>query len=160
MSFTHYSSLSSAILDDWVSMFGRMNVASLTISKAVTTTIQLRNTTLQPHAREIGCLHPNSSSEVSNILSPISFPCIFRFWVDWVDTFERMNLKLQTSKLSKIESKRNVCTFSTNFRWFLMTFTLELFRRSLKSGQPNQPLVTSIFQKLTIFFICSVLKAS
>jgi hypothetical protein len=23
-------------------------------------------------------------------LSPISFPCIFRFWVDWVGTFEWM----------------------------------------------------------------------
>ena len=60
---------------------------------------------LQPHIHEIRCLYPNSSIEVSNILSLINHHCVFRFWANRVGTIKRMNMELQTFKWSKDGSK-------------------------------------------------------
>jgi hypothetical protein len=60
---------------------------------------------LQPYFHEIRRLHPNFSIEVPNILSLMSHHSILRFRLGVVSTFERMNVKLQTFKLSKNGSK-------------------------------------------------------
>jgi hypothetical protein len=80
-------------------------------------------------------------------LSSISFPCIFKFWANRVNIFERMNMKLKTFELSIVGSKRKVCTLSTNFRWFWMTFTSGLLWQSFESVQPNQSWLGHLFFK-------------
>jgi hypothetical protein len=50
-------------------------------------------------------------------LSLFSYHSIFIFGANEVGIFERMNVKLQTSKLSKNGSKWKVCIHSTKFKW-------------------------------------------
>jgi len=65
-------------------------------------------------------------------LSTISHHYIFRFYVDRVDTFKRINVELQTSKLNKIGSNIIVCTPSTMIRCSQVTLTSELLCQSHK----------------------------
>jgi alpha-D-ribose 1-methylphosphonate 5-triphosphate synthase subunit PhnI len=60
---------------------------------------------LQPYYHEIRLLHPNISIEVPNILSLISHHSIFRLEADKVNNFKRMNMELQTFRLSKVGFK-------------------------------------------------------
>ena len=94
---------------------------------------------LQPICHEIKRLHPILSNDLNNILSPISYHCTFRFHADWVDTFKRMNVELQTSKLNKNGSNWKVCTLSTMIRLSQVTLTSMLLWQSYESGQPNHP---------------------
>jgi len=64
----------------------------------------------------IKCLHSIFFNELNNILSLISHQCIFKFSVNRVGTFKRMNVKLQTFKLSKNRSNRMVFFSYTKFR--------------------------------------------
>jgi hypothetical protein len=94
---------------------------------------------LQTYFHEIRCLHPNFSIEVLNILSLISHHSIFILQVDPVSNFKHMNVKLQTSKLSKDGSKWKMCTPSTNFRWSQATMMSSLLWKGLENSQLSQP---------------------
>jgi len=91
-------------------------------------------------------------------LSLISYCCIFKFWTNKVSTFGRMNLKLQTSKLSKVGSKWKVGTSSTNFRWSQTTLTSNFLWRGFENGQPNQLWLWHPVGKTTYFFHVFTLK--
>jgi hypothetical protein len=106
MPFNYYAHFSSAVLVDQVDTFRWMNMTFPTTSEAITIIIQLRNTPLQSHFYEIKRLHPIFSDDV---FSTVSQPCIFRFYANRVSVFKWINVKLQTSKLSKIGSNINVC---------------------------------------------------
>jgi len=93
---------------------------------------------LQHHFYEIKHLHPIFSNDLSKILSTISHPYVFRFYVDRVDTFKWMNVELQTSRLSKIRSNIKICTPSTMIMWSEAMLTSVLLWQSHESGQPSQ----------------------
>ena len=61
---------------------------------------------LQSYLHEIRRLHSNVFIEVPNILSLFSHHSIFKFWADQVGTFKRVNVKLQTSKLNKLDPNK------------------------------------------------------
>ena len=86
-------------------------------------------------------------------MSLINYHCIFIFSADRVGTFKRINVELQTFKLSKNGSNWKVCFSFTKFKWYPMTFQLELLRWSIKIGQLSQPWLRYPFCK-TINIFC------
>ena len=137
MSFSCCAHSSLTVLADQVGTFRWVNVTFLIISEDATTTIQLRNTLSTTICHEIKRLHSIFSNDFNNILSPISYHCTFKFHADWVDTFKRMNVELQTFKLNKNGSNWKVCTLSTMIRWSQATLTSMLLLQSYESGQPS-----------------------
>jgi hypothetical protein len=88
---------------------------------------------LQPYFHEIRHLHPNFFMKVPNILSLINHHLIFRCRANQVGTFERINMELQISKLSKSRSKWKMYTPFNRFEWSQATMMSELLWWSLES---------------------------
>jgi len=76
-----------------------------------------------------------------------------------VDNFKRINMKLQTSKLSMVWSKWKVCTPFTNFRWSQTMIMSKLLPRGLESGQLGQFWQCNHYAKNDLVFMCSHTKA-
>jgi hypothetical protein len=134
MSFSCCAHSSLKVLADQVGTFRWVNVTFLKLQPPP---FNWETPFLQPICHEIKRLHSIFSNDLNNILSPISYHCTFKFHADWVDTFKRMNVELQTFKLNKNGSNWKVCTLSTMIRWSQAMLTSMLLLQSYESGQPS-----------------------
>ena len=88
------------VLTDWVGTFRWVNMTFSSTYEVVTTTIQLRN---------ISSITSFPWNQMFTLFT-INYPCVFRFYINRIDTFKQINVELQIFKLSKIEYNIKVCT--------------------------------------------------
>jgi hypothetical protein len=133
-----------------------MNVVFLIISRVVTTIIQLRNTPSTTQCLWNWTFTPQFFHKSLHASCPRSaFLAFSNFMLIELTPLNEWMLRYRPPNWVRLDPNKRCA----NFRWFTMTFTLELLWQSLESGQPSQPWLWHLFFKNhPFFFMCSHLK--